>query len=84
MNREELHWHYVVGVSTEEMEQAARDAEARYGDIIRMEHPVSAKHPQMSREARAAQFAPFAALVGYDQKVEETVEEVRQDYLNRR
>ena len=30
------------------------------------------KRPQMSREARAAQFAPFAALTGYGDAVEET------------
>ena len=82
--KNEMHWHQVVGVSTEEMQQAAREAEEKYGDIINREHPVSIKHPQMSRESRAAQFAPFAALVGYEDKVEETVKEVREDYLKRR
>ena len=82
--KNEMYWHQVVGVSTEEMQQAAREAEEKYGDIINREHPVSTKHPQMSRESRAAQFAPFAALVGYEDKVEETVKEVREDYLRRR
>ncbi|MCR5146070.1 MAG: hypothetical protein K6B70_01805 [Clostridia bacterium] len=43
-----------------------------YDDIINLPHHVSKKHPQMSLEARAAQFAPFAALTGYDEQVKET------------
>lgn len=43
-----------------------------YDDIINLSHHVSIKHPQMSLEARAAQFAPFAALTGYDEQVKET------------
>ena len=42
------------------------DAKERYGDIIDLEHPDSLKHPRMPRVNRAAQFAPFAALTGYD------------------
>ena len=44
----------------------------KYDNIINMPHHVSKKHPQMSIEARAAQFAPFAALTGYDDEVKET------------
>ncbi len=44
----------------------------RYDDIIHFPHPVSSKHPPMSRENRAAQFAPFAALTGYEEAVKET------------
>lgn len=36
-----------------------------YDDIIEMEHHTSAKHPRMSMESRAAQFAPFAAIPGH-------------------
>ena len=43
-----------------------------YEDIINMPHHISKKHPQMSIEARAAQFAPFAALTGYSDAVKET------------
>lgn len=43
-----------------------------YDDIINLPHHVSEKHPQMSLEARSAQFAPFAALTGYDEQVQET------------
>lgn len=44
----------------------------KYDDIIKLPHHISKKHPQMSMEERAAQFAPFAALVGYEDAVEET------------
>ena len=44
----------------------------RYADIIHLDRPVSKKYPPMSRENRAAQFAPFAALTGYDDAVRET------------
>jgi len=43
-----------------------------YDDIIDLPHHVSANHPQMSMHDRAAQFSPFAALVGYDDAVDET------------
>lgn len=42
-----------------------------YDDIIKLPHHVSKKYPQMSLEARSAQFAPFAALTGYDDQVKE-------------
>ena len=44
----------------------------KYDDIINLPHPVSKKHPQMSLEARSAQFAPFASLTGYDEVIRET------------
>lgn len=44
----------------------------RYEDIIDLPHPVSKNHPQMSMENRAAQFAPFAALTGYEDVIAET------------
>ena len=42
-----------------------------YGDIIDLPHHQSSKHKHMSLHDRAAQFAPFAALVGYDEMVGE-------------
>ena len=45
-----------------------------YDDIIHLEHPTSKRHPRMSRLDRAAQFAPFAALKGYDEVIEENRE----------
>ena len=47
-----------------------------YDDIIEMDHHISKKHPQMSLYARSAQFAPFAALTGYEDAVKETGREV--------
>ena len=44
----------------------------RYKDIIGLEHHTSAVHPRMPREARAAQFSPFAALTGFGEVIEET------------
>ena len=44
----------------------------KYDDIINMPHHVSKKHPQMSLYNRSAQFAPFAALTGYEDMVKET------------
>lgn len=45
---------------------------SNYDDIINLTHHVSKHHPQMSLRDRAAQFAPFAALVGYDDAITET------------
>lgn len=43
-----------------------------YADIIHLPHHVSKKRPQMSMADRAAQFSPFAALTGYEDKIHET------------
>ncbi|MBQ9632209.1 MAG: hypothetical protein IJV04_04745 [Lachnospiraceae bacterium] len=43
----------------------------QYEDIIDLPRPVSRRHAPMSRENRAAQFAPFAALSGHDAAVRE-------------
>lgn len=42
-----------------------------YEDMLELSHPVSKTHPQMARRDRAAQFAPFAALTGYEEAVRE-------------
>ena len=46
--------------------------EHKYDDILNMPHHVSSTRPHMSMHDRAAQFSPFAALVGYDDAVKET------------
>ena len=48
-----------------------RISNEKYDDIINMSHHVSKKHPRMSLKNRSAQFAPFAALTGYEDEVEE-------------
>lgn len=64
----------------------------KYEDIINLPHHVSTQRPQMSRSARAAQFAPFAAIVGLDDELEETarltdkkpeLEEAEKEKINR-
>lgn len=44
---------------------------SKYDDMLYMKAPKSKKHPPMAREARAAQFAPFSAMVGHDAAVAE-------------
>ena len=43
-----------------------------YDDILDLPHPTSAKHPRMSMADRAAQFSPFAPLVGHGAAIRET------------
>ena len=43
----------------------------KYDDIIDLPHPISKHHPPMPVADRAAQFAPFAALTGYEDAIEE-------------
>lgn len=45
-----------------------------YQDIIDLSRPKS-KHPSMSLNNRTAQFAPFSALTGYDEKIKEVARE---------
>jgi len=48
------------------------ESETKYVDIIGLPHHTSPTRPRMSVSARAAQFAPFAALTGYGEAVDET------------
>ncbi len=48
----------------------------KYDDIINLPHHVSKNHPRMSIYDRSAQFAPFAALTGYDDSIKEASREV--------
>ena len=44
----------------------------KYKDIIDMprHEPDEEKHPRMPRYNRAAQFAPFAALTGFEESID--------------
>ena len=42
-----------------------------YDDIVNLPHYEPKRHPRMSMMARAAQFAPFAAVAGHDAAIRE-------------
>ena len=46
--------------------------EKKYGEIIDHPHHEPKKHPRMSMEMRAAQFAPYAALSGHAGAIKKT------------
>ena len=48
-----------------------KDAKEIYADIIRLPHHQSPTRAHMSLYDRAAQFAPFAALTGFEDMVDE-------------
>ena len=47
----------------------------KYDDIINMPHHVSKIRKPMSLQNRSAQFVPFSALTGYDEKIKEIARE---------
>ena len=53
------------------MSEYYKDAN-RYDDIINLPHHQSMERAHMSLHDRAAQFAPFAALTGHEEAIEET------------
>lgn len=53
---------------------------SKYDDIIDMPRHVSAVRRLMPMEARAAQFAPFAALTGHDEILSYTVRVNEREY----
>lgn len=61
----------ITGLS-EKLQASVMEVQKKYGDILEYPHPVSKTHPPMPVADRAAQFAPFAALTGYKEAIEET------------
>ena len=51
-----------------------------YDDIINLPHHVSKRHPQTSMWNRTSQFAPIAALTGYDDAIKDTAQENLDNY----
>ena len=45
-----------------------------YDDIIHLPHHQSRRHKPMPMSARAAQFASFAALTGFDSAIRQTAD----------
>ncbi|MBR4455191.1 MAG: hypothetical protein IKS32_03100 [Solobacterium sp.] len=64
-------WHEVYGVTGEELQNAARMTEEKYGDILLAQRPYDPARKRASASARAAQFSPFAALTGFEAEIEE-------------
>ncbi len=52
-----------------------------YYDIINMKHHESKNHNRMAMKDRAAQFAPFAALTGYEEAIKDMINKVEQQFL---
>lgn len=64
-----------------------------YEDLLYLPHPVSKKHPAIPVLTRAAQFAAFKALTGYEEEIAEEgryteqameLDESRKEILDRR
>ena len=51
-----------------------------YDDIINLPHYESKHHPRMPMWNRAAQFAPFAALTGYEDAIKDTAQQNEDSY----
>ena len=49
-----------------------------YEDILNLPRPVSGRHPRMPIEDRAAQFAPFSALSGYEDAIREAAKQAEE------
>jgi len=56
---------------------------SRYNDIMQLPHPTFPNHLPMPMEKRAAQFSPFAALVGHDEAIKEAANKHIESYSNK-
>ena len=53
-------------------ENPEKNGKSKYALRQPLPHAEAKKHPRMPRSARAAQFAPFAALTGYEDAITKT------------
>lgn len=51
-----------------------------YKDIISLPHPEPKHHKRMNIYQRAAQFAPFAALTGYEDAIRKAQQEKEEEF----
>ena len=51
-----------------------------YDDIINLPHYEPKHHPRMPMWNRAAQFAPFAALTGYEDAIKDMAQQNEDSY----
>lgn len=51
---------------------------SQYEDMLGLSRPEPIQ-PRMSDVDRAAQFAPFAALTGFDDEIQETAEKINEE-----
>ncbi len=63
----------------EGLTEAEKTVMEKYGDIINLPHHVSQNRPQMPAAGRAAQFASFAALTGYEDAIDKTARAVNEE-----
>ena len=52
----------------------------KYRDMLYMKRPASKRYTPMSIKDRAGQFAPFKALTGYEESIEETEEKQKKKF----
>lgn len=71
MRKENVSKENVTQVSGK-LQKSVIEVQQKYGDILKLPYHVSETHPPMPIADRAAQFAPFAALTGYKEAIEET------------
>ena len=60
------------------------NADILYADIIDRQYQPSVVHRHMSMKGRAAQFAPFAALHGHSESIDEAARHTDTDVVLRR
>ena len=61
------------------MNRKSHSANSRYEEILDYPYRGPLRHPRMPLEKRGAQFAPFAALTGYDAVIRETALHTAED-----
>ena len=54
----------------------------KYGDIMELSRPKSKNHLPMPLLDRAAQFAPFAALTGHNEAIQEVIRQSQEAERN--